>query len=89
MNIYLIWQTKNKEGDTYDSAVVIAESEEDAKSIHPGHNSKNYEDIPIPSEWDGKGWDDWSDKEYVRVKLIGTAVVGQERGILCASFNRA
>lgn len=35
MNIYLIWQTVNRGYDTYDSVVVCAESEEDAKTIYP------------------------------------------------------
>lgn len=35
MKIYKISQNVNNEYDTYDSAVVYAESEEEAKQIHP------------------------------------------------------
>ena len=35
MKLYLISQDVNDGYDTYDSAVVAAESEEDARSIHP------------------------------------------------------
>lgn len=45
MNLYLIWQEKNTNYDTYDSAVVAAESAEDARWIHPGMGGQ---------KWDGK-----------------------------------
>lgn len=35
MNIYLISQNHNNNWDTYDSAVVVAESEDIAKRMHP------------------------------------------------------
>lgn len=38
MNIYLLSQTENDGYDTYDSCVVIAENEEEAKTIHPANN---------------------------------------------------
>ena len=36
MNLYLISQNRNNGYDTYDSAVVAAESEEKARMIRPG-----------------------------------------------------
>jgi hypothetical protein len=36
MNIYHISQSVNRGYDTYDSAVVTAESEEDARQMYPG-----------------------------------------------------
>lgn len=46
MNIYLLSQTENNGYDTYDSCVVIAETEKEAKLIHPAnsshHNNKYY-----------------------------------------------
>ena len=43
MNLYLISQSVNNEYDTYDSAVVAAESEEDATKIHPIQEIENSE----------------------------------------------
>jgi hypothetical protein len=76
MNIYLISQTKNNGYDTYDSAVVVAESEEDAKSIHPNG-----------SDWDGveRGFGAWVSKQHVAAKLIGTT--DMDKCVICASFN--
>lgn len=38
MNLYLISQTENNGYDSYDSAVVVAESEEAARKIHPAQS---------------------------------------------------
>lgn len=78
MNMYLISQSVNNGYDTYDSAVVVAESEEAARSIHPGGYSN----------WDGeaKNYNTWCAKDYVNVQLIGTAAENVS-GIICASFN--
>ena len=35
LNLYLIYQYLNNDYDTYDSAVVAAESDGDARNIHP------------------------------------------------------
>lgn len=73
MNLYLISQTENEDYDTYDSAVVAAETPEDAARIHP----------------DGSGsFGTWARcPENVTVKLIGTATEGTPAGVICASFN--
>ena len=82
MNLYLL---KAKEGfggyDTFDSVVVAAESEDEARRIHP--SSYMY-------EWDGKEegeYSSWCAAEDVRVVLIGKAVKGTAKGVVCASFN--
>ena len=79
MNLYLITQSVNNDYDTYDSAVVAAESEEKAKTIHPA----GYKD------WDGKAADygSWCGIEHVEVELIGVATGSIESGVMCASFN--
>ena len=81
MNLYLISQTINNGYNTYDSAVVCAENEEEARMTHPDGRK----------DWDGEMdyWDDWCDAKDVKVKLIGTSVEGVERGVVCASFNAA
>jgi hypothetical protein len=72
MNLYLISQNVNTGSDTYDSAVVAALSEDDARAIHP-------------SKYEAQ--ETWCDKENVTVKLIGTATTGIKAGVICASFN--
>ena len=77
MNLYKISQTVNNHWDTYDSAIVAAESKEIARSIHPSH-CKGLQ------EWNNYGW---CAKEDVKVKLIGTAIKGTKTGVILASFN--
>lgn len=78
MKIFLISQTKNRGYDTYDSAVVYAEDEEDAKTIHPnGDENKSFH-----------GWrSSWTPPEDVDVEYLGEAKPDAERGVICASFN--
>lgn len=99
MNLYLISQTENLTYDTYDSAVVAAESEAQARDIHPSgkeriraHESKDcWEERPHA----GARWhrldhccDGWTSKpSKVSVTLIGAAVEGTSAGVICASFN--
>jgi len=78
VNLYLISQGVNNEYDTYDSAVVAAESEEDATKIHPsGH------------DWSGVDEDytysSWASACDVDALLIGTT--DREAGVICSSFN--
>ena len=87
MNLYLISQTANRDWDTYRNAVVAAESEEEAKTIHPGGDLR----IPLrPRERGGfhhlyRTWVD--DPAQVTAKLIGTAAEGTKAGeIVCVSF---
>lgn len=80
MKLYLLSQTENNDYDTFDSCVVCAESEEDAKSIMPNHGKGQ----PFNSE-EYNGWA--SSIENVRCVEIGTANEDQERGVIVASFN--
>ena len=74
MNIYLISQYENTGFNTYDTAVVIAESEEAAQLTHPSG---------------GEEWIDesWADPEDIEVELLGEAVEGSRAGVVCASFH--
>ena len=81
MNLYLISQKINDEYDTYDSAVVAAESAAEAKGIIP-HKGFPYTE--------GARQRVWADHEYVSVKLIGymTGSYSCKSGdVICASFN--
>ena len=80
MNLYLISQSKNKDWDTFDSAVVCAETEEEARMTHPS---------PYDAPWDGiaEGWSNWCNAEDVKVELIGEALSSMPKGIVLGSFN--
>lgn len=77
MNLYHISQSVNNGWDTYDSAVVAAETVEQAAATHPNNNHS----------WDSI-WPTWCDKpSEVTVKLIGTALEGTTAGVILSSFN--
>lgn len=80
LSLYLISQQVNPGYDTYDSAVVAAASEEDARTIHPDGSK----------DWDGKDrwpFSSWADAECVTVVRVGDAAPNVVRGVVCASFN--
>ena len=79
MKLYLIWQEVNNDYDTYDSAVVAALDEEDARSINP--QSINFDDLKF------KDYTTWTERENVKVEYIGEAADNIERSVICASFN--
>jgi len=84
--LYLISQSANNDYDTYDSAVVVAESKEDAKKIHPSpYGSKK-------GEWwmseDSYDFHDWVTLDKIEVKYIGVANQDLEVGtVVVSSFN--
>jgi len=95
VNLYLVSQTVNDGYDTYDSAVVAAESEADARLIHPGDRCQAdvVNDRWIEHYSDGtlrvlpEFLQDWASRpSRVSVQLIGVAVEGTEAGVICASF---
>jgi hypothetical protein len=80
MNLYLISQTVNTNYEVFESAIVAAHSEDEARSIHP--NGDLY--------WNGKPDkfnNTWCTKEDVIVKLIGTAADNIMIGVICSNFN--
>ncbi len=79
MNIYLISQCVNQDYDTYDSAVVVAKTEEDARDTSPRGGKVN---------WPGGNYGSWASKrEEVSVELLGEAKEDLREGVICASFN--
>ena len=88
MKLFKIYQNINKDYDTYDSAVVIANSAEEAQKIHP-NDPCPYLDSPD----DFSMYDSWvSRPDLVSVIYLGE-VVGEPDSdiypgaIICASFN--
>lgn len=76
MNLYLISQEHNTDYDTFDSAVVCAETEDEARLIRP--------DGYDPTDTD---YDCWAAPAYVTVKYLGIADPSIEPGLVLASFN--
>jgi hypothetical protein len=79
VNLYLIWQDENTGYDTYDSAVVAANNEEEARRMHP---NGGWESDLI--------WGTWaSNPDHVKVRYIGDSAPqnGIEPVFICKSFN--
>ena len=78
MKLYLLTQNDNNGWDTYDSILVCAENEEDAKTIDPNGD-------PFV---ENKPYSSWAKfKSSITCKEIGTANEDQVRGVIIASFN--
>lgn len=94
MNVYLI-STRHNGYDTYDSAVVLAESEEEARNTHPNGRY----------QWKGGHLGSWADENFyhgydstwvppeeVRVELIARNVEAEflklkNNKVVCSSYN--
>lgn len=74
MNLYLISQTADCRYDTYDSAVVAAYDEAQARLTHPDGSTEGCVRAWVPPH-------------EVTVQLIGKASPGTQPGVICASFN--
>ena len=93
MRLWLISQTKNNDYDTYDSAVVAAETVRDARMVHPwgyfwdvpkGDPAETYEGL-TPKNWSIA---DWTFPKYVNVEYIGETDRDLPNGtVILASFN--
>lgn len=92
MNVYLITQLPDENGrveadgyDTFDGAVVVAESAEGACKIHPG-GPKNWDDPPWVGAWA-------SSPGRVQALCLGPAsaaaraVAERDDGVILASFH--
>ena len=78
MNLYLLTRRGGLPEHSWDewiSAVVAAETPEDAVTIHPGGS-------PI---W--ASGEMWVPVEEVEAKIVGVAVSGTERGVVHNSYN--
>ena len=96
MKIYKISQDVNKDYDTYDSAVVYAENEEEAKSIHPneqGYIEKLQNGISIFIYTDANAGIsyyepyNWTELKNVKVEYLGENPNITKKGVILASFN--
>lgn len=86
MKIYKLSQTINNDYDTYDSLVVIAQNEDEARKIHPSPY--------VEGDWwnevdEFSGWVNVEKNclEHVKVEYLGEASPGLSEGIIVTSFN--
>ena len=95
MNIYLI-TAKNHDGyDTYDSAVVIAESEDAARVTSPGDYYRwmdgQWHFVYDNGTTEPDSRDDWPNNPLepgvIEVRFVGTAAPGSVPGVVCSSYN--
>ena len=103
MNIYKISQGVNPDYDTYDSAIVLAESEEIARLIHPDFQ---WSDLDFDANLTLKdklikAWNKKLDRycdmwvrpdriSAIKVEYLGVADASVEQVlVLCASFNQS
>lgn len=84
MNLYLISQTINENWGTYDSAVVVAPSMEEARKMHPSSGK----DITKPQEYLCPQTNWVTDPIDVRIIYLGLSFHDYKSGtIICSSFN--
>ena len=100
MNLYLISQSFTSGYDTYDSAVVAAESAQEARETNPSefvthHKNGKWMGTYSSSAINGSGgkeyvannsdWPSFSSINKVSVKFLGKTKL--DSGVICASFN--
>jgi len=84
MKLWLLEQRERTGYDTYDSCVVVADSEEMAKDMFPG---ETYNSKPFKLLSSGESNYDWAiSVEFVTATYLGEAA-DSERRVVCASFN--
>lgn len=95
MKLWLISQDVNNNWDTFDSAVVAAESEEEARNTYPEQFDMGGKKYWNGSKWmwslkDGRvidhGSGTWTEPDNVEVQFLADGYEGQA-GTVCASFN--
>jgi hypothetical protein len=98
MKLFLISQSEVNEYDSFDSAVVAAHSEQDARTIHPSEYVTHVTDGQWMGTYSGGpeegkeyecssgfDWPSYSDIDCIEVKYLGET--NRERGLVLASYN--
>lgn len=88
LGLWLISQTENGWYDTYDSAVVAAYSEDEARQIHPRGSNFHEDAKEAWRAWDGT-FRDWASHPNsvvaIRVGVASTKIKSGE--VICSSYN--
>ena len=88
MNLYLLTQNENNGYDTFDSMVISAENEEDAKYFSLKRAYMLEETFDDDAVWRNYKISDWHSGSWSfnpAVEFIGTSIIGE--GLVCESFN--
>lgn len=87
MKLWKISQTVNRGYDTYDSAIVAANTAAEARMIHPADTGESWN--AIYANWNGQTNPSqvWATADKVTVECIGTARPGTNKGVVLSSFN--
>ena len=90
MKLWLLSQDVNNDYDTYDSCVVVEQTAEEAKRLHPNGilraNEEGKFEYPYCSAWVNSDW--VKSVENINAKYIGEADSDLKAGdVICASFN--
>jgi hypothetical protein len=82
LKIYLLTQDINKEKYAFNAAIVIAESEDQARTIYPDPYYRR-------DDWIDDFWkvNNWCNPSEVKVKLIGIAEQEISSGLILSSVN--
>lgn len=85
--LYLVKRTDNVTWDEYDSFVVCAESEDEARRVYPSGGMFFEDDMSEQNKRYFKSG--WTDKiETLEVICVGLASVSlKNRQVICASYN--
>ena len=76
MKLFHISQDVNNGYDTYSDAVVAAETEDEARKIHPSGED-------VDKDYDFT----WTTPDNVQVSYLGEAAPNISKGVICASFH--
>jgi len=100
MKIYKLSQDLNDGYDAYDSFIVIAKNEDEARLIHPSQSVTHITIIDGKPQFMGTygdgsghyiardmGWVEFDEVDQIKVEYIGTAKPGSKPGIVVSSFN--
>lgn len=82
MKLWLIVQMERRGYDTYDSAVVAAETADEAIKVHPDDYEGSSERSRI---WESYTWA--SSPDRVSAEYLGEAAADVKPGVILASFN--
>lgn len=80
MKLFKLWRDTPKGWDYFDSCIVAALNEEEAKTIKPKPSGADEME-----DWEKWKW--WVPVEEVKCEYIGEAAEGIERGVVLASYN--
>lgn len=98
LKLYKLSQNINNNYDTYDSVIVCAASEEDARKVHPSEYVTHSRDGKWYGTYGGHEYETETETEYqdwvpfsqigkIKVEYLGEAAKNIQKGVIVSSFN--